>query len=60
MAWYEITVLFICIVSIVPAVAYGLFYDVKRIKANIRMIAKQQQFYEIASEWFYYHMGDKP
>lgn len=59
MAWYEIFALFFFIGSLVAAVIYGLVWDIQRIKAQIKVIKKQQQFYEIAGEWFYMHMGDK-
>ena len=59
MAWYEISALFFFIGSLVAAVIYGLVWDIQRIKAQIKAIKKQQQFYEIASEWFYHHMGDR-
>lgn len=58
MSLFEISALFFFVGSLVTAVVYGLYYVVKRIKANIRMIEEQQQFYLIASKWFYNHMGD--
>lgn len=60
MAWYEISALFFFVGSAVTALVFALVWDVRRMKAIIHKIKKQQQFYEIASEWFYYHMGDKP
>lgn len=60
MPWYELVALFFCLVSFLAFSIVGIVTEVKRLKAYKAMERKREKFYDIAGEWFYNHMSDKP
>lgn len=60
MEWYEIVLLFSFLFSFLLLFLAAVLDERKKIQDYRAMLKKQMAFYDVAGEWFYHHMGDKP
>lgn len=56
MPWYVIVSLLVFLLAFLVMAGVETYHDVKRIKARIRQIKQQEDFFKYGSEWFYYEL----